>query len=102
MTLFRQIMVQVAYLDRLLKKTVLISVHFLMYATIVFAIVYIPISFYLILTGRLFGWTTVPDPFLVAEEIITGKIFTWGSPDVPRFLLDSTLKPKWPLSRLTN
>lgn len=62
-----------------------------MYATIIFALFYIPVSFYLVLTGRLFGWTTVPDPFLVAEEIITGKLFTWARPDIPRFLLDSIL-----------
>ncbi|MFX0114450.1 MAG: glycosyltransferase, partial [Candidatus Hodarchaeota archaeon] len=78
-------------MDHVFKKLALIAVYFLMYATIIFALVYVPISFYLILTGRLFGWTTVPDPLLVAEEIVTGKLFTWARPDVPRFLLDSIL-----------
>ncbi|MFQ5981512.1 MAG: glycosyltransferase, partial [Candidatus Heimdallarchaeota archaeon] len=78
-------------MGRIFRLTLAKFIYILMYGTIIFALFYVPVSFYLVLTGRLFGWTTVPDPFLVAEEIITGKLFTWARPDIPRFLLDSIL-----------
>jgi cellulose synthase (UDP-forming) len=86
-----EIAIQVAKLGRRFNKIAATATYLLIYGTIAFAVVYVPVSFYLILVKRLFGWTTVPDPALVFEEIISGKLFTWWRPDIPRFLLDSTL-----------
>ncbi len=45
----------------------------------------------MIITMRLFGWTTFPDPILVATEVLNGQLYTWWRPDAPRFLLDLIL-----------
>ena len=58
------------FLRQIFLKIVLILANILTYIIITFTIIYIPVSFYLILTGRLFGWTEVPNPVLVAQDLI--------------------------------